>query len=101
MQERDDHYDGEHKYAERFEPLSAYGEFVLQTANPPLDELVGRPDYERAEKIEGGVEEGSDEGEGGGSEGGDYFRNEEDDVGYYIDLVLLVLPYEYRASYVI
>ena len=59
---------------------------MLQAADLPLDELAGRPDYERAEEVEGGVDEGGDQGEGGGGEGGDDFGDEEEDVSYYVDL---------------
>lgn len=51
-----------------------------------MDELVGGPDDQSAQQIEGGVDEGGDEGEGGGREGGNDFGDEENDVCYYVDL---------------
>ena len=86
LQERDDHDDGEDEDPEGFEPSAAHGEFVLQASDLPLDELIGCPDDQGAEQVEGGVYEGSDEREGGGGEGGDDFGDEEDDVCYHVDL---------------
>ena len=59
---------------------------MLQTSDFPLNELVRRPDDQRAEQIEGGVHKGSNEREGGGRHGGNNFGDEEDDVGYDVDL---------------
>ena len=44
LQEGDDHDDGEDEDAEGFEASAPDGEFASQSADPPLDELVRRPD---------------------------------------------------------
>ena len=86
LQKGDDHDDGEDEDPERFEPSAAHGELASQASDPPLDELVRGPDDEGAQQVEGGIDKGSDEGEGGRGEGGDDFGDEEEHVGYHVDL---------------
>ena len=60
LEEGDDHDDGEDEDSNGFEPFSTDGEFVAEAADLPLDEFVGCVDYEGAEEVEGGVDEGGD-----------------------------------------
>ena len=86
LEEGDDHYYAKDEDTEGFEAAAADWEFVLEAFYLPGDELVGCPDYEGAEEVEGGVDEGGDEGEGGGGEDCYYFGGEEDYVCYHVDL---------------
>ena len=66
-----------------------YRELVLQPSNLPLNKFVCSPDDQSAQKIQGGIHEGSDEREGGGREGGDDFGDEEYDIRDYVDLKMI------------
>ena len=72
-----DHDDGEDEHPERFETPSTDGVRVVVTSG---DELGCRPDYGGAEKVERGVNEGSEHGERAREHHDRYFPSEQDCV---------------------
>lgn len=70
LDEGDDHDDAEDEDTKGLEATAADGEALVKCIQAPLDQAVGGPDYEGAEKVEGAVDKRGDEGEGRGEEGG-------------------------------
>ena len=86
LHEGDDHDDREDKDADGLETLAADGKLALQLVQAPVDELVGGPHDEGAEEVQGGIDEGGEQGERVGGEDGDTLGDEEEDVGGDVDV---------------